>query len=363
VKKEALTGTQGSSLIILYLTGNAAIMALGSAAKEDFWLAIIGAVFLAWIVTLQLSYISSVYPGKNLFEICESLFGKIIGKFFVILFTFYTLQTGGIVLRNGTQFININGLPNTPIMLLMVVIMFLTVYLVKNGVKVMGRWAELLVIIFSLAIIILIIMAMPKMNLENIRPFLYRGIKPVIVSTFYTFGFPFGEIVTFSLVFSTFEKGEKVSKIYRNGLIIGGAIMLATSLCSALVIGVENMNANYYHTYFAATKVSIKSFLQRNEVVIAGVIVIASFTKTAIYLLASCIGIAKLFNCKDYKFIVTPVGIIFMIWSFNLFKSVMELREWDLAVWKEFSLVFQVVLPTFIFISAFIKKKIRGVSI
>jgi len=363
VKKEALTSKQGSSLIILYLTGNAAIMALGSAAKEDFWLAIIGAVIFAWIVTLQLSYISSLYPGKNLFEICESLFGRIIGKFLVGLFTFYTMQTGGIVLRNGTQFVNINGLTNTPIMLIMLCIMLLAVFLVKNGMKVMGKWAELFAIIFSSAIFILVILAIPKMNFENVRPFLYRGVKPVIVSTFYTFGFPFGEIITFSLVFSTFEKGEKVSKVYRNGLIIGGGIMLITSLHNALVIGVENMNTTYYPTYFAATKITVAPFLQRTEVVLASVIVIASFAKTAVYLLASCIGIAKLFNCKDYKFIVTPVAIIFMIWSFNLFKSVMELREWDLAVWKEFSLVFQAILPTFIFISAIIKKKIRGVSI
>ena len=70
---------------------------------------------------------------------------------------------------------------------------------------------------------------------------------------------------------------------------------------------------------------------------------------------------SKLFNCKDYRIIVTPMAIILMIWSYNLFNSVMELREWDLQVWKEFSLIFQAILPTIVFISAVIKKKIRGV--
>jgi len=293
----------------------------------------------------------------------ESLFGKVIGKLLIIIFTFYTMQTGGIVLRNGSQFVNINGLPNTPIMLIMLCIVALTAYFVKSGMKVMGKWAELFAVIFSLAIFVVVILGIPKMDIQNVRPFLYRGIKPVMVSAFYTFSFPFGEIITFSLVFSSFEKGKKISKVYRNGLFIGGAIMLIASLNNALVIGVESMNATYYPTYVTATKIAIPPFLQRTEVVLASVIVIASFTKTAVYLLASCIGIAKLFNCKDYKFIVTPVAIIFMIWSFNLFKSVMELREWDLAVWKEFSFVFQGILPTFIFISAIIKKKIRGVSI
>jgi len=200
------------------------------------------------------------------------------------------------------------------------------------------------------------------MNIENVRPFLYRGVKPVMLSTFYTFGFPFGEIITFGFVFSYFEKGEKISKVYRNGLFIGGIIMLAASLNNALVIGVESVNATYYPTYFTATKITIAPFLQRTEMILASVIVIASFTKASIYLFASCIGIAKLFNCKNYKFIITPVAIIFLIWSFNLFSSVMELKEWDLAVWKEFSFVFQGILPAFIFISAFIKKKIRGVA-
>jgi len=361
VEKEALTGKQGSSLIILYLTGNAAIMALGSAAKEDFWLAIIGAVILAWIITLLLSYVSSLYPGKNLFEICEVLFGKILGKFIVGVFTFYTMHTGGIVLRNGSQFVNINGLPNTPIILIMLCIMVLAVFFTKSGLKVMGRWAELFALIFALAIFILVLLGIPKMDIENVRPFLYRGVKPVMLSTFYTFGFPFGEIVTFSFVFSTFDRGQKISKVYRNGLFIGGAIMLIASLNNALVIGVEGVNATYYPTYFTATKIELAPFLQRTEIVLASVIVIASFTKTAVYLLASCMGIAKLFNCNSYKFIVTPVAIIFFIWSFNLFNSVMELKEWDLAVWKEFSFIFQGILPVFIFISAFIKKKIRGV--
>lgn len=360
MEKQALTNKQGSSLIALYLIGNAAIMALGSAAKEDFWLSIISAVFLAWLVTLQLSYVSNLYPGQNFFEIFESIFGKVIGKLLTAIFTFYTMQTGGIVLRNGTQFININGLPYTPIMLIILCVIFLSAFIVKSGIRVMGKCAEVFITIFIIAISIVILFSINKMRLGNIAPFLNKGIKPVILSTFYTFGFPFGEIVTFSLVLSNFEKGVKINKVYRNGLIVGGVVMLIASLNNAFVLGVETANATYYPTYLTATRLTIPPFFQGTEVFLAGIIVFASFTKVSVYLLASCIGVSKLFDCKDYRIIVTPMAIILMIWSYNLFKSVMELKEWDLAVWKEFSFIFQGILPTVVFISAFIKNKIRG---
>jgi spore germination protein KB len=71
--------------------------------------------------------------------------------------------------------------------------------------------------------------------------------------------------------------------------------------------------------------------------------------------LVCCRGISTLFSFEDYRFLVTPIGILLVITSFSKYDSIMEMSEWIVEVWNYYALLFQVILPIIILIGAEMK--------
>lgn len=359
MRKEIISDKQGIAILVLYLTGNSSIMALGVLAKEDLWIVILLAFAMGILMSLLLIRLHNLFPGKNLFDICEICFGKIFGKIFVILISFYTLHTGAIVLRNDVQFINITGLSRTPLEVIFIVFSIVLIAAVRGGIEVIGRWSEFIVPIFIIFIFTIVILLIPMMNIENIKPTLYYGVEPIMKAAYLSFTFPFGELGIFIMAFSHFKTKKSYFKVYMSGLYIGGLIIFITSLTNVLVIGVNATASAYYPAFLTVRRLNLGGVIHNLEIISAAAFILGGFVKISIYLLGACKGISKIFNCRDYRFLVMPVSIIMSIISFSLYDSVKEFNEWDLEIWPYYALMFQIIIPVIILIAAEINVKIN----
>ncbi|MEL7596689.1 MAG: GerAB/ArcD/ProY family transporter, partial [Clostridiaceae bacterium] len=182
------------------------------------------------------------------------------------------------------------------------------------------------------------------------------GIKPILKGTFAVFAFPFGELVMFSMVFTTFkEKG--IPKVYRKGLILSGILLLIINLTMILVLGVNIAEIHYFPSHETVRRINIGDFIQRIEILVSLIFLIGGITKVSMCLLAASKGVAKLFNFKDYRFIVTPIGIMMVNLTILSYESVMEMQKWTAEVWPYYSFLFQAILPIIIFVGVEVKRK------
>ncbi|MGE5630935.1 MAG: GerAB/ArcD/ProY family transporter [Caulobacteraceae bacterium] len=86
--------------------------------------------------------------------------------------------------------------------------------MVKEGIEVLGRWSQLTIMLLAFIIIADSILSATNFSYDNLRPFLYHGLKPVIASSFSAFSFPFAETVLFIAVFNFDKKKNNTFKIY-----------------------------------------------------------------------------------------------------------------------------------------------------
>jgi spore germination protein KB len=82
-----------------------------------------------------------LFPGKDLFEILEILFGAIGGKILIALFTWYPIHLGALVLRNFSEFTQISAMPETPQLPMMILMVLTTIYLARHNMKGVGKWS------------------------------------------------------------------------------------------------------------------------------------------------------------------------------------------------------------------------------
>lgn len=356
MEEKAITYKQGISLIILFISGSAVIFTPGIAAKQDVWLSTVLAMLFVLPILLIYERLLYLFPDKDLFDILQITFGKGIGNIISILYVWFSFHLGYLVLRNFSDFISIIGLTETPETVSLLCIVALCIGAVKYGIEVMGRWGEIAVIFLVISTLILIMLVINNMDINNLKPILYNGMKPVLKGTFSIFSFPFAEVVIFTMVFTSFkEKGAP--KIYRKGLFLGGILILITSVTDILVLGASMAEVYYFPAHAVARRINIGDFVQRIEIFVSLVFLIGGIIKISMCLLAASKGVAKLLNFKDYRFIVTPIGIMMVNLAILSYESVMEMSKWAVEVWPYYAFLFQVILPIIIFVGVEVKRK------
>ncbi|MEJ8553701.1 GerAB/ArcD/ProY family transporter [Tepidibacter sp. Z1-5] len=357
MNKEVISNKQGISIIVLFIVGESSILVMGLEAEKDLWLATILAIFMSLPMMAVYSRIHYLFPEKDFFDIIEFCFGRFIGKIIIVLFTWYMIDLTSLILRDFGNFIKTVSIRETPIIIIIMSLIILCNWAVKEGIETIGRWSKLFLTIVTIIMFITVLLLTLSMNVNNILPVLYNGIKPVLKGALGAISIPFAETVAFTMAFSEFETQKSPYRIYILGLLIGGILVSLSSLTDILVLGVDLSSTLYYPSYYAITRISMGEFIQRLEVLGALVFILGGFIKVSITLLAACKGFTRIFGYNYYRFIVTPIALLILNLSYFEFDSVMSYWEWNKGIYPYYAFPFQVILPIIIWIVAEIKKK------
>jgi spore germination protein KB len=355
--KEVITNKQGVSIIILFTISSSVIFTVGPDAKQDSWISILVATAIVIPLFLICSRVLSLYKGKNMFDICYELFGKILGRVIIILYSWFAFHLGSMVISNFSKFIKTVSLTDTPELILNLVIGLLCIWAVKDGIELLGRISTFIIPIVIMVILTLTALSDKQMNFDNIQPVLYNGWVPIFKSAFGIFAIPFAEISLFAFVFKAYERKNSPYRIYIISLIIGTLIMLVITVRNIAVLGPELISNLSYASYITISIIDVGDVIQRIEAFISVVFIFAGFMKISICLYAASYGTSKFFNIKNYRSVVAPVGLLMIALASILYKSVMEMNEFATVTYKFYSIPFFIIMPIVIYITAEIKNR------
>lgn len=353
--KEVISDRQGIIILILFVLGSIVIIGTGSEAKQDMWIALLLGLLISLPVAFIYGRLLTLFPEKNLYEIFEIIFGKVMGKLFSLLYIWFSLHLGSMVLFNFTSFIDVVALSQTPRIIPSACFMILCVYGVKQGIEVIGRWGEFFVTVLMIISVTIILLSIGDFKLDNIRPVLANGFKPIFRGALAVFFFPLSETILFTNIFSSLQKKASYYKVYIIGLTIGILWILAVSVKNILVLGPYLMSLNYFTTYVAVARISIGEFLQRIEILVSVAFLISGFVKISVCLLSAAKGISKVLNTSDYRFIVVPAALVILNLSFYVYEDIMETQNFVSKVYPYYAALINVIVPVIVLVAAEIK--------
>lgn len=346
--KETISVRQAIFTMTMFIIGSSVIITSGVDAKGDLWIAISIALIAALIITWFYSKILSIKPNNDIVDILEMIFGKFFGRLLSFFLIFFSFHLGALVLRNFGEFIKTIGLPETPNSILMLICILLAIISVKSGIETIARGCELFLLILLFLLLLTIPFSIPEMDINNLRPMLYEGIMPVLKGAFATFSFPFAETIVFLFVLPSINK-KQYYKVYYTSLIFAGSILIILALRNVLILGPETSTRNYFSSYTAVSRINIANFFQRIESIVAISFLIYTFAKISICLYASSKGLSKILGFNDYRFLVTPIGLLMLNFAIIVYENIMQMVEWATEIWPYYSLPFEVFLPLFIY--------------
>lgn len=355
MKIENISNSEFRSLIIMFILGTSLLVSGDSHAMQDTWISIIIAV----IVTIPLVFIYGklvlLSPGMGLFDILPKIYGKFLGKLFIFIYTFYFFHLGAICIRNTTEYIQVVSFPETPQYVAAILLGLLSLYAVKAGLSVLDLWTKLILPLIVIMITTTFTLGFPQFNISYIRPVLYNGWGPVIKSGYSLLTFPFGEIVVFMVFFNSLKDKKNTTKVYITSVIIGGILLLIVAIRNILLLGFPNLLNIYFPSHYAASLIHLNGFVQRIEILISIGLLFTSFVKISVLLYVSYIGVVKLFNLKNYKYLSFILCILMIILSMFLYKNTMEMLSF-INLYKYYVIPFQFIIPILTLIVASIRK-------
>lgn len=358
-RKETITSKQATFIVIIFTIGTSFVLSGVTTAKQDVWISGLFALLAIMPIIFVYSKIISYFPEKNLYEILDISFGKTIGRIFSLLYIIYFLYVGALSIRNITEFIQVASLRFTPQYFSGLWIILVGAYMVKSGIEVLGRWSNFVCIFILATIIVLSIVAFYNLDFQNILPILYEGWNPVINNAISIFAYPFGEVVVFLTFFNTLRDPKKSFRILYFPLVIGGLLILLSTIRSILILGFPLVDNTFFPIYYANTIVTVGSFIENIAVLSSIVLLLAGFAKFCVCLFAVCIGLKHILNTPKYSTYSLPVGLVALIISQVIFSNTMEMME-NVNYYHYQALPFQVIFPLVILFFSWRKSRSKG---
>ena len=333
-------------------------MGVSASAEQDSWISILLASAMTIPVVLVYARILHLFPEKDICEITEILFGKIGSKLFILLFTWYAIHLGGLIMCNFHEFIALMDLPNTPHFVVILPFVLVILYLARSGLKILGNWSIIILIIILFVVIITVILSFRMMKFTNLLPIFNHDIGTLSRSAFSIFSFPLAETVLFLPIFGCLKKGTSPYKIYISGILLGSLILLIIILRNIVSLGSQMVSTEYFPSYVAARIIDVESFLTRMEGTITVNFILAGITKTTVCVFAASKCLSKLIGVQDSKPLIIPVCLLMLAICFTSYQNIMQMFTFAEAFYPFYALIFQVLIPFVIWIVAEIRTRL-----
>jgi spore germination protein KB len=359
MKKDTITLRHAVSMITLFIVGSSLVIGLSRESKQDAWISILIAIAAVMPIVYVYARLMSRYPGMNLFDICMAAFGKILGKILIVLYVWYAIHLGSLILRNFSEFIQVTAFNEMPQTISLLAFIVLIIWVVKRGPEVLGRWASITLPILLFTVLMTILLLIKDMHLSNLLP-VGENLHEVPRDTLNNFSFPFAETVLFIGMLNTLKQGEKPGKAWLYGILIGGAVLLfGMFFRNALTLGFPLLGDEVFPSYGAVSIIIAGSVISRIENIVGANLLMAGFVKISVCLMAASKGMAKLFDAEDYRAYVAPLGLCMVALACIVYKNIMEMFDF-LPVYAYYAFPFQVLLPIALCITAEIKFLVKN---
>ncbi|MGJ7913479.1 GerAB/ArcD/ProY family transporter [Neobacillus sp. LXY-1] len=314
---DRITSNQAVMFIINFIFG-AGILTLPRTTTEkiktpDSWIAIIISGLIITLVAVLILKLCQRYPNETFYQFNQKLLGKWIGSLLSLTVICYYIALSAYEVRTMAENTRLFLLQGTPVWAIMMPFLWIGLYLVQGGVNAIARLLEIIFPITVLFFLLVMFLGIELFEVDNLRPVLGSGVKPVIkglkTSSLSFAGF---EILLF--IFMFLKEKNKVTKIPLLGV---GIPFIFYTITEVIVIGSISVDAVLSQTWPVLTFIrsfEIKGLLfERFDSLLLVIWLMQIFTTYVIALFVATLGLNQLFSITSQAFIYGLIPLIYVV--------------------------------------------------
>lgn len=322
-KKEAIHSWQMVIIFISFQIGSAIMYVPGpliGIAKNTSWLSVIIAGSLSFLILVVVLKLHQKYPQMSFIEMSRQLIGNKLTILLAIPYTITILFMLCLILIDIKSFFTSSMMTQTPDYIFYSIILLNVVLTARAGIEVMARMFTFFLFIMYGSSILIMLLAFPFYQPENLLPVLPDGLKPIIHGT-YLLVFPFGEIVLLNMLLPFAKKSHR-PKLHRRLYwthVLNTFTLLIVVIVTIMVLG-PMAERRAYSLFQIARLIEIGDFMERLESIIGISITFGTFTKATIVMFILNLVLSELFKLNNQQVLSFPLALVVFLLSSTMFQ-------------------------------------------
>ncbi|WP_435367908.1 GerAB/ArcD/ProY family transporter [Paenibacillus lutimineralis] len=359
-RQSNISARQLTALTVFFTIGSGILIVPSSVttiARQDAWIACLVGLAIGILMLCMFNLLTKLYPQLNLVQMMEAVFGKWLGKLIALLVVVSLFITGpSPALYFTSNFITTQIMPETPTQAINILFVVVIIMGARLGLETIARSSELMFFPFIILFISFVILILNQTQTENILPVMENGMRPIWSASLdfmVTVLLPHITLLIFHS--SAVNKPKEARRALLIGSAMGGMAITLIVALAILVFGPDIIISSMYPSYLLAQKINIGNFLQRIEVIMAIMWYTTLFIRIAIYIFFTAISLTYIFNLRNYRPLVMPLGMILVSLSEIVYPNASFHQTWDSSTWISYTLVLSVFLPVVMLLTHMIR--------
>ncbi|AET65787.1 Spore germination protein [Desulfosporosinus orientis DSM 765] len=257
------------------------------------------------------------YPGKNLIEISEILFGKWLGKLIGIIFVVITTYLGGLLVAQIGDIYEVAVMPLTPIGVFHLGGIVLVYFLIRSGIEVFARFAEIIFPFIVIALALNIGLSIPRIEHGELLPLLGNGLFSIILGVPKVIPFVMTYILFLAVIIPFLPTGKRELPKLKRGvwrvIFLVGILDTLIVLIQILVFGPTETIRLVYGFLTLGKMVEISRTVAGVESLFLGVWLGAAVIKITALFFSTIWGLDTIFRLNGIKWRVLTAVVLLTI--------------------------------------------------
>lgn len=328
-----------------------------STAGPDAWISILllGSVYGLLVAWIALS-LSRRFPSKVFTEYLPDIVGRIPGKILAGIFAILLMLLCGGILSQGSLFVHIAFLRETPPLVLDLLMIAAACYGAFLGLEVIARHNLLLFGFLSAATVLVVLLGLPDINTDNFRPFMENGFMPVLLGGKDSAAWR-GEVFLLLIFYPYLNLKQEAAHAAYGMVFLAGIYTTFVTMATIGTFGNEVASAQIYPVYRLARYISIGQIIERIDIIVVIIWVSAVIIKLAIFLYAAGIAAATTLGADDYHWPLFGAAVTSTAMALIFFGDQAELDYFFNKIWFPYALGIEMIFPAIILLLAFLLNK------
>ncbi|MEH7454627.1 GerAB/ArcD/ProY family transporter [Gottfriedia acidiceleris] len=315
---DQISTNQTVMLIVNFIFG-AGILILPRSVTDkvktpDGWISVIISGLIITLIAFLLVMLCKQYPNETYFQFSQKIIGKWLGISLSIIIIFYYICISALEVRVMAETTRLFLLQGTPTWAILIPFLWIGLYLVLDGINPIAKIMEIIFPITVLFFLLVIFLGLGIIEIDNLRPVLGNGFKPVLNGLKTTsLSFSGFEVVLFIFMFMKDKK--KITK----SIILGiGIPFVFYSVTVVAVVGAFSVDGVLLQTWPVLTY--IRSYdiqgliVERFDSLLLVIWIMQIFATFIIAYYICALGVTQIFNKKSMKpFLFGSLPFIYII--------------------------------------------------
>lgn len=297
----------------------------GAPYPQDVWIAFVAGTIISLPPLALLVFLGIKFPDQTIIQYSQTLLGPIWGRFAGgTLISLWIYAAASTARSFGESFV-IAIMPETPILVFIVVMTLLAANAAKNGIEVIGRIADNAVWIVIPFLILLLVLPFGSLQFNRLLPLLPAGPRNLISPVGIAVALHLQTFVA-GMVIPTLNSNKQSVKAVMAAILASGTMAAVLAIVLVAAFG-PNASALSLPSFSLARMIVIGDFLERLEIFPLAAWSLAVTVKLSLFIWAVIVGIPQLVGIGNPEKLAYPMAFAVIVLADRAFRDFLALED------------------------------------